>query len=110
MSRALTSDKAGYFLNVLLNTDCNPLSSLKDVADDIQEIKEDFIENLEQIEEDQDDLKEKFNENLEDLRAEADEKRQMVEEKIRNVIANKNTNVFITVICAYIYLLASARL
>ena len=83
MSRALTSDKAGYFLNVLLNTDCNPLSSLKDVADDIQEIKEDFIENLEQIEEDQDDLKEKFNENLEDLRAEADEKRQMVEEKIQ---------------------------
>ena len=83
MSRALTSDKKGYFLNVLLNTDCNPLSSLKDVADDIQEIKEELVENLEKLEEDHDDFEEKFEENLEDLRAEADEKRQVVEETIQ---------------------------
>ena len=83
MSRALTSDKKGYFLNVLLNTDCNPLSSLKDVTDDILEIKDDLVENLVKLEEDHDDLQEQFEENLEDLRAEADEKRQLVEETIQ---------------------------
>ena len=65
MSRALTSDRLGYFLNVLLSTDCNPLSSLKQVANDVNELKKDFEEDLE------------------DFQEEAHEKRQVVEEQMQ---------------------------
>ena len=57
MSRALTSNKKGYFLNVLLTTNCK-FSSLKEVSNDMHKIKDDFAENL-------DDFEERVEENLE---------------------------------------------